>query len=155
MYYGEKGDIEQALQDFDKALDLNPNFWLAYYGRGLYVNDYIIALKSLLEAASLHPGSGLSDIFEKISFKLSETGFGDLAESYSVETIKLKPDSTSYYFWLWMYEFDYKNCLPFYERRYSMDSTDITAIEFLSEYFEINGRYKENLEFQEETGIQV
>jgi len=148
MYYGEKGDIRQALQDFDKALDHNPNFWLAYYGRGLYANDYIIALKSLLEAASLHPGSGLSDIFEKISFKLSETGFSELAESYSVETIKLKPDSTSYYFWLWMYEFDYKNCLPFYEKRYSMDSTDITAIEFLSEYFEIDGRYKEDLNFK-------
>lgn len=147
-YYGEKGDMEQALQDFDEALDLNPNYWLAYYGKSIYVNDYIIALKNLLEAASLHPGSGLSDIFEKISFRLSETGFGELAKSYSVETIKLKQDSTSYYFWLWMYEFDHKKCMPFYEKRYSMDSTDITAIEFLSEYFELTGQFKENLSFK-------
>jgi TolB-like protein/Tfp pilus assembly protein PilF len=148
IYYAEKGNLEQALRDFNKALYLNPNYWLAYYGIGLYVSDYIIALKSLLEAASLHPGPGLADIFEKISFRLSETGYRELAKKYSIETINLKPDSTSYYFWLWMYEFEHKKCYPFYERRYSKDSTDITAIEFLSEFFEQTGKHKENLQLK-------
>jgi TolB-like protein/AraC-like DNA-binding protein len=148
MYYAEKGDNQHALQDFDKALNLNSNYWLAYYGKGIYASDYITAIKCLLEAASLHPGSGLSDIFEKISFRLSETGFSELAKSYSIETIKLKSDSASYYFWLWMYEFDLNNCLSYYKKRYSEDPTDITAIEFLSEYCELTGQFKEDLKYK-------
>ncbi|MBN1791460.1 MAG: helix-turn-helix domain-containing protein [Bacteroidales bacterium] len=147
MYYTEKGNLKQALQDFDKALDLNPNFWQAYYGKGLIVNDYLMAIQNLLEAASLHPGPGLADIYEKISFRLSEAGFHELAEKYSKETIKLRMDSVSYYFWLWMYEFKHQKCLAFYEKRYSMDSTELTAIEFLSDYYELAGQYEKNLKF--------
>ncbi len=147
MYYSEKGNNKQAIQDFDEALDLNPNYWLAYYGKGLFANDYVMAIENLLEAASLHHGSGLADIYEKISFKLSDAGFHELAEKYNRETIKLRLDSVSYYFWLWMYEFEHEKCLEYYKKRYSTDTTDLTAIEFLSEYYQINGRFKESLEF--------
>lgn len=147
MYYSEKGNIKQAIQDLDKALDLNPSFWLACYGKGLIVKDYIVAIQNLLEAASLHPGPGLADIYEKISFRLSEAGFHELAEKYSKETIKLRMDSVSYYFWLWMYEFEYERCYEYYKKRNSTDSTDLTAIEFLSEYYEVTDQYEKSLYF--------
>jgi len=147
MYYSEKGNNKHAFLDFDKALNLNPNYWLAFYGKALFANDYVMAINNLLEAASLHHGSGLADIYEKISFRLSETDFHELAEKYSKETIRLRLDSVSYYFWLWMYEFDHERCFYYYHKRYSTDSTDLTAIEFLSEYYEITGRNRDNLDF--------
>jgi TolB-like protein len=147
MFYGEKGINKQALEDFDKVLKLNPNYWLAYYGKGRLNNEYdaVMAIKNYQEAASRNHGSGLSDIFEKISFNLSNAGFSELAKTYSLEAVKLEPDSAKYYFWLYMYEFDYKRCLEFYENRYSIDSTDLTTLEFLANYNEVTGQIKEFL----------
>ena len=147
MYYGEKGINKQALEDFDKVLKLNPNYWLAYYGIGRLNNEYdaVMAIKNYKEAASRNHGSGLSDIFEKISFNLSNAGFSELAKTYSLEAVKLEPDSAKYYFWLYMYEFDYKRCLEFYENKYSIDSTDLTTLEFLANYNEVTGQIKESL----------
>jgi TolB-like protein len=147
MYYCEKGINKQALEDFDKVLKLNPNYWLAYYGKGRLNNEYdaVMAIKNYQEAASRNHGSGLSDIFEKISFNLSNAGFSELAKTYSLEAVKLEPDSAKYYFWLYMYEFDYKRCLEFYENRYSIDSTDLTTLEFLANYNGVTGQIKEFL----------
>ncbi len=147
MYYSEHGLYEQALENFNKTLELNPNYWLAYFAMGEIENDPAMIIKNYLEAASRHHGSGLSDIFERISFILSNSGYSELAESYSLETVKLESDSTRYYFWLWMYEFEYKKCLEFYEKRYSIDSTDITALNFLGAYYEVTGQSKESVKF--------
>jgi TolB-like protein len=148
MYYSEKGNKKQALENFDEALKLNPNYWLAYYGKGLCSDDYVMAIKNFKEAASRHHGSGLSEIFEQISFRLSNSGFSELAKSYSLEAVKLEPDSTKYYFWLYMYEFDYKKCFEFYEKRYSIDSTNLTALGFLAEYYSVTGQFKKSLKFR-------
>jgi TolB-like protein len=147
MYYAEKGINKQTLENFDKTLNLNPNYWLAYYGKGFISDDYVVALENLKKAASRNHGSGLSDIFEEISFRLSNSGFSELAKNYSLETVKLESDSSKYYFWLWMYEFDYNKCFEFYEKRYSIDSTDLTASNFLANYYGYNGRFKESLRF--------
>ena len=32
-YYRYKGFSEQAIKDFDKAIEINPNSWEAYYGK--------------------------------------------------------------------------------------------------------------------------
>ena len=144
IYYAEKGMNKQMLENFDKTLNLNPNYWLAYYGKGFISDDYVVALESLKKAASLHHGSGLSDIFEEISFRLSNSGFSELARNYSLETVKLESDSDKYYFWLYMYEFDYNKC---YEKRYSTDSTDLSTLNFLANYYGYKGRFKESLRF--------
>jgi TolB-like protein/lipoprotein NlpI len=150
MYYGTIGLNKNAYEDFDEALKLNPNYWLAYYGKGFYSedNDNLEALKNYKKAASCHHGSGLSTIFKKISFILSATGFRELARNYSLEAAKLESDSTSYYFWLYMHEFDHKKCYEFYKKRYSHDTTDLKAIEFLTEYYQGTGQFKECLRFQ-------
>ena len=145
-YYGTSGQYKQAYDDFDRAIKINPNYWLAYYGKGNY-SDYPEALDNFLQAASRHHGAGLSTIFKNIGSILSIAGFRDLAEKYIKEVIKLEPDSTSYYFWLYMHEFEHNKCYKFYKTRYSRDSTDLKAVEFLSEYYAGIGQYGENLKF--------
>jgi hypothetical protein len=46
-----------------------------------------------------------------------------------------------------MYEFDHKKCFEFYEKKYSLDPTNLDALRFLSDYYEITGQAKESLEF--------
>ena len=150
MYNGTKGLYKQANEDFDKAIKLNPNFWLAYYGKGTYneEHDNLEALKNFKEAASRNHGSGLSNICKKISFILSSAGFQEVAKKYISEAAKLESDSSVYYFWLWMHEFDFEKCISFYKKRYIIDSTDLTTLEFLSDYYGLTDQFKEYLRFQ-------
>jgi TolB-like protein len=155
MYYSEKDNYKKALEELDKTLKLNPNSWQAYYAKGEINEDAVLALKNYYEAASHHQGPGLSEIYNKMSFKLSYTGFRELAKNYSLKAVKLEPDSSKYYFWLWMYEFDYEKCLEYYKKRYSVDSTDVTAIGFLSDYYSVTGHFKESLKFCKKGGAGV
>jgi TolB-like protein/Tfp pilus assembly protein PilF len=147
MYYSVHGIYKQALEEFDKTLKYNPNYWLAYYGKGLCSDDCVMAINNFKEAASRHHGSGLSEILKNISIQLSASGFSELAKSYILEAIKLEPDSSTYYFWLWMHEFNYKKCFEFYEKEYLIDSTDLTTLEFLLDYYSRIGEFKESLRF--------
>jgi TolB-like protein len=147
LYYSETGNVKKALENLDKTLKLNPNYWQAYYVIGEKNDDALLAIKNYQEAASRHHGPGLSEIYNKISFRLSLTGFSELAKDYSLKAVKLESDSAKYYFWLWMYEFDHKKCLEFYEKKHSLDPTNLDALRFLSEYYEVTGQSKESLEF--------
>jgi TolB-like protein len=147
LYYSEKGNVKKALENLDKTLKLNPNYWQAYYVIGDMNDDALLAIENYQKAASRHHGPGLSEIYNKISFRLSLTGFSELAKDFSLKAVKLESDSTKYYFWLWMYEFDHKKCFEFYEKKYSLDPTNLDALRFLSDYYEITGQAKESLEF--------
>jgi len=147
MYFNENSNLKEAYENFDKTLELNPNCWQAYFKKAEINEDALIAIKNYQEAASRYHGPGLSEIYNRISFNLSLTGFSASAKNYSLEAVKLESDSSKYYFWLWMYEFDYNNCYKFFEKKYSVDSTNLTALEFLPEYYSVTGQFKESLKF--------
>jgi TolB-like protein len=156
MYHSEKdNNYRKALEELDKTLKLNPNYWLAYLAKGEIDEDAVMALKDYHEAASRHHGPGLSVIYNKMSFKLSYTGFSELAKKYSLKAVKLESDSSIYYFWLWMYEFEYQKCLEYYKKRYSVDSTDSKALGFLSQYYDVTGQFKESLKIYKKTGASI
>jgi len=148
MYYAAKDSIRQAFKELDKTLKLNPNYWLAHFAKGEYANDPVMSIKNYQLAASRHHGPGLSEIYNRISFVLSDYGFRELAKNYSLKAVELDPDSLKYYFWLYMYEFDFKNSFSFFEKKYSNDSTNLNALEYLSAYYSDAGQFKEALKFQ-------
>ena len=147
MYYAAK-DSSQGLIDFDKTLKLNPNYWLAHFAKGEYAADPVVSVKNYLEAASFHNGPGLSEIYNSISFVLSNYGFRELAKNYSLKAVELESDSIKYFFWLYMYEFDFKNTFNFFEKKYSNDSTNLNTLEYLFSYYTQSGQFKESLKFQ-------
>jgi len=148
MYYAINESISQALKEFAKTLKFNPNYWLAYFAKGEYADNPVMSIKNYQWAASRHHGPGLSEIYNRISFVLSDYGFKELAKNYSLKTVELELDSTKYYFWLYMYEFDYKNSFSFFEKKCSNDSTNLNSLEYLSAYYSYTGQFKEALKFQ-------
>jgi TolB-like protein/Tfp pilus assembly protein PilF len=150
MYYGEKGIYRQALEEFDKTLKYNPNYWLAYFGKAnLFFDEsnYVMALENFQEAARRYHGSGLSDILRRICLTLDDSGFRELAKTYNLEAIKLETDSIKYYFWLYNFEGDSQKKLEFLEKGYSIDSTNTTILLELSEYYLSTDQFKESTRF--------
>jgi TolB-like protein len=149
MYFSETGNIKKAFADFDKTLKLNPNYWLAYFGKGtLYGNevDGIMVIKNLKKAVSLYHGSGLSDVLRYICFTLYPD-FNELAKTYNLEAVKLETDSVKFFYWLYMFEGNTQKGLEFLKKGYKIDSTNSQILLGLSDYNGAIRQYKESIKF--------
>ena len=54
--YGEKGQYDQAISDYNKALEINPRYAVAYYNRGIayyFKREYEKSWKDIEKAQSL------------------------------------------------------------------------------------------------------
>jgi TolB-like protein len=80
MYYDEKGNHNQALEEYDKAIKLNPNDWMAYAGKG--------DIKSLRIAASLNHGLELPQIIGTLAASYFDAGFIEMGNN-NLEYLKL------------------------------------------------------------------
>jgi len=150
MYYSETGNIKQALADFDKTLNINSNYWLAYLGKGtLYINeaDYVMAIENLQKALSLHHGAGLSDIKRFISMTLFASGFDELGKTNYLEAAKLETDSAKYFFGLYSNESNAQKGFEFLKKGYEIDSTNEKILGGLADYYSNIDQFKESMKF--------
>jgi TolB-like protein/AraC-like DNA-binding protein len=144
MYYSETGNIKQARLDFDKTLQLDPNHWMAYYGKGaLYLEeypdaDYTIAIDNFLKAASRYHGSALPFLLQRIAYALNITGFSELAFRYNLKASQLEQDSSKYFFS--MYELgiwsggNSDKSYDFLEKAFIRDSNNLKILWSLASY---------------------
>jgi TolB-like protein len=156
MYFGETGNIEQAREDFDKTLQINPNHWQAYYGKGaLYLEeyadaDYTLAIDNFRKAASHYHGSALPYLLKRIAYALSISGFNDLALDYKLKAAELEIDSSEYFFSL--YEINVNAGNPekgfeFLKKAYNSDSTNIATLWRVAGYYSGIGESRESLKY--------
>ncbi|WP_163322093.1 helix-turn-helix domain-containing protein [Draconibacterium mangrovi] len=93
-----KGFYDKALLEYDKAIQLNPNDWMAYFGMALLYNFEDLS-KTILYchmAASRHKGVMLPMILRLLASSYSSTGFPERAEYYRQEALNLDFDSALY-----------------------------------------------------------
>jgi len=97
-YYYRTGQSKQAIKEYGRALELNPNDWMMYVGLGIiYFNDDLT--KELMyyhKAASLNRGKGLSEIFRSLVSTYARAGFGEKARYYLEQALTLDGDSIQY-----------------------------------------------------------
>jgi len=153
-YYREMEKKEQALEDYDKAVKYNPNDYLGYFGKGLlYLDDDLLkSIDNLQRAASLYHGLELPLILERLAVAYGYAGFSEKAKDISYEVIKLTGDSSrklNYLAWGEVIQGNYEKALDYFERLYSMDSTN-KLIQWYCGYYNVeSGRYKESLKYFE------
>jgi TolB-like protein/Tfp pilus assembly protein PilF len=148
MYFKEKGNYKQALEEFDKTIKLNPNYWLAYLGKGslyCYECENVLALENLQKAISLHHGAGLSEVFKNIANTLWASGFGELANKYFINAAKIEPDSATYYSWL--NQADQWSNNEYLKKGYRKDSTNSAIIYGLAYSYLQTNQFNESLKF--------
>jgi TolB-like protein/Tfp pilus assembly protein PilF len=152
-YYTLKGLTNQAIEEYDKAISINPNDWMAYLGKGnLYADDdYIESIKNFLKAASLNHGPELPILLRSISMEYDATGFIDKAKYYNEETLKLDGDSVRYLTFLSEFERNMGNfeiSLALSMKVNELDPNNMTNLfEGVARNLMYLGRHKESLKY--------
>jgi TolB-like protein len=141
MYYGEKGDHSQALEEFDQAIKLNPNDWMAYYKKG--------DIKSLQIAASLNHGLELPIIIGSIALSYTDGGFIEKANN-NLEYLKLIAEPIQYLNFAAYSEHKqgyWGKAIEYSKKAYDIDSTNIETLEMLGYCYSFIGQFEESLKY--------
>ncbi len=151
-YYNENGKPEQAIEEFDKAIKINPNNWMAYIEKGGYYfyTDLVNAINYLQKAASLNRGAELPGLLFYIANAYDCAGFPDKANQYFLDNFKLVGDSLTYYSWFADIEFwseNFNKSIEYGEKGYTIDSTNDDILKGLARNYELLGQYKESLKY--------
>jgi len=152
FYQWGKSNYEQALIEYDKAISFNPNAWDAYWRRGelYFYDDHVKALYNIHKAASIHRGTHLPYLYMRISSTYASAGFKEKFDYYLNESFKLEPDSTAYYYQLYLWPHcagNYRKALEFLEKSYAIDSSGLERVFFLGLNHMFIGQYEESLEY--------
>ena len=153
-YYSRKGQDEQAIREYEKAIKFNPNDWRAYSGKGdLYLNDDLVkAIDNFHKAAFLNHGSELPGLLGIISYAYIDAGFTEKAIYYLQEALKLDGDSVNYLFRVSRterYLGDFEKAIEFLKKGYAIDSTHTSTLLQLGDNYLFLGQYEESLKYYE------
>jgi TolB-like protein/Tfp pilus assembly protein PilF len=126
-YFRKTGNPDRALEEYEKALQFNPNDWKAFRGKGnLYADkDYVMMIENMLKAVSIYHGPELSEIDSSLWVALFYAGFIDLANQYSQKVFELDDDTLSYnwrMFWTEHVKGDFEEALEIAKKSYQIDS---------------------------------
>ena len=152
-YYSEIGKPEQAIEEFDNAIQLNPNDWMAYLGKGdLYYSytDLVKCIDNYQKAASINRGPELPTLLWQIGSAYSSAGFPEKSKYYYQEELKLDGDSSNYYWNLASYEFYLRNVdksIEFEVKGYAIDSTYYGILYSIGRNYSWLGKDKESLKY--------
>lgn len=151
-YFTNKGVIDKAVEEYDKSLNINPNSWEAFVGKGnIYSDDDLVSsIDNLQKAASINHGLKLPGILRNISLEYSSAGFIDKAKDYDLEAFKLDGDSALYLNYLALSEKYQGNCeraLEYLNKGYSIATTQSSIITQLGMCYMLLKKSKESLKY--------
>ena len=142
QYYEHIGNIPQAIREFDKAIEFNPNDWVAFQRKGYVVKDYVKKIENMHNAVIRCRDSKLGYLLVNLSNWYLHMGFTDEAMHYLQESFTLMRDSASYYCGLAYYEYvlgNYKTAVEYLDRGIALDSVYLFLAE--QEFYINAGQY--------------
>jgi len=119
--------------EYDKAIELNPNSWQAYLGKGWSLWDYDIikCIENIQVAISLNHGPEIAVAFQAIGTIYGSLGFLEKTEYYYNEDFNKNKDTLQYFRnqrWLAAeYEGDYNKALELDKKILTVDSVNIDS----------------------------
>jgi tetratricopeptide (TPR) repeat protein len=151
-YFNETGKIEQAIKELNKAIEFNPNDWMAYQASGSIFSDYdlVKSIENYQKAISLNHGPQLPDLLRSISWPYFCAGFIEKTEYYCQEAVKLDKDSLKYYGNLVLYASDrghFAEAVELNKKLISIDSNKIGYDFSFGMNYSLLGQFKEALTY--------
>jgi len=159
-YFRETGYENHALEEYNKALYLNPNSWEAYLGRAeiFFMDDLVSYADNLHKAATINRGKQLPYMLRSIADNFSYAGFHEIAKEYAHQALKIDNDTTNYFSLLAGIEYskgNLENAIQYYHKGYLLDSTNMTILYFLGSHYSFTGQYEKSLIFFEKWLEQI
>jgi TolB-like protein/Tfp pilus assembly protein PilF len=154
-YYRENANYNQALEEYEKALNINPNYWQAYAGEGelyFYAREPLKAFESLHMAVKLNHDQELPSSIISLANQYCYSGFFDKARYYYDLALKLNGDSAGYFGNLLVVEMlqeNYLKAFEYAERAYAMDTNNVNLFYLLGELYERQSKYRVALKYLE------
>ncbi len=148
-YYQAINDKEQAIKEYDKALELDPNDWVVYLNSSNMYDDEAIIIEYLLKAASLHRGYYLSRLYRRIAISLNAYS-QEKSGYYLEEALKLDNDSADHFLALTRIENrtgNFEKAIEYGNKSYLFDSTINSVVYLLGINHSFLGQYEESLEY--------
>jgi tetratricopeptide (TPR) repeat protein len=100
-YCEGNGQIEVALENYDRALQINPNYYTAYERRGWILtsikNDYVTGIDNYHKALARIIGKESSTLLRALGFAYKDIGFFDKARYYYNEAFTLDSNMTAHF----------------------------------------------------------
>ncbi|MFC2126148.1 tetratricopeptide repeat protein [Bacteroidota bacterium] len=132
-YYQQNGEIEKAINDFEKALSINPNYADALRSLGgvYHYNNMVKAISSLHKAASIERSTDLPDIYISLGRYYRNVGLLEKSRYYYQKKFDLDNDSISYLNNLARLEFskgNYEMAIELFEKAERIDSTRVSTL---------------------------
>ena len=151
-YYRGINNVTRAIDEYDLALNINPNSWEAYYQKGLLYRlfDLVKSIDNFHIAASLNRGSELADIKYEISRVYRFAGFYDKSKDIALEVLELDSDSVRYFSHVSSAEHYLGNeekALSLVKKAYAIDSTNVRIWSNLGESYFFMGKWEESLKY--------
>jgi len=132
-YYRVNVNNRKALEEYEKALDYNPNDHIAQHYVGLLSDDLLKALKSTHASLLRDNSEFIKESLEKLVEIYSIAGFPEKAKYYATELLSINLDSAWYYFSLSWIAFLYWNIDESYsyaEKAMQIDSANYSMVYF-------------------------
>jgi len=100
QYYRVNGQAEEALNNYDKALEINPNYFAAYERKGYLLTwvlgDYVKGLDNNHKALALIRGKERSELLRALGRNYLDVGFIDKAKNYYNESYTLDSNKVTW-----------------------------------------------------------
>ncbi len=136
-YYHEKGKIGEALDNFDKSIEINPNYYEAYYYKGYILTtilgDYVKGIDNYQKALTLIHGNERPSLARYLGDAYRDIGFIDKAKYYYQEAFAQDGNRAINFSSLSWVEFSLENfekALEYVKRANEIDTTFLADLIF-------------------------
>ncbi len=134
-YYRVKGQPESALDNYDKALEINPNYYQVYLEKGhLFASlsgDYVKALESYHKGLILIQGEGRRGLLSDLAYDYLCVGFIEKAKYFYHEAFALDSNKTAYLSnlaWIEFCQGNFDQALTYKKQQKEIDSTSTSLL---------------------------
>lgn len=150
-YLRVNGFYKEAEKEYDKALGLNPNDWMAYIGKAnLSAFDVLERIKNLHQVVSLNRGNLLPAIFKRLYVAYLEAGFIQQAMHFATEKVQLDEDSVEYFVSIANFEYHNKNyhkAKDYLLKAYKMDTSHVDLLNQIGWCYDCLGQFDKSLKY--------
>jgi TolB-like protein len=139
VYDYQHGQPEKALDNFDKSLKINPNYFSAYEQKGYILTwilyDFVRSIDNYYKALNLIRGDERVGLFQNLGMAYMNAGFTEKAKDYFEQALIQNGDSATYFSLLGSLEFskmNLENAILLKEKAKELDPAVIPSIELYS-----------------------